>query len=156
MIVSWVGDMLVVGSKQSLDHLSNMLQDRIYSEDLGDLQEYLGLKLDRNEDELDITQPVLVKSFNDEFKLDGIKSRGTPEESGQVLFKSEADDLLKSEKKKDRRGVGKLLHMMRFSPPENVNATRELSKFMTSDTSKVHMKEMLEEMKYVVSTTQRG
>ena len=39
LIVSWVDDMLAVGSEESLTNLSVMLQDRIDCEDLGDLKE---------------------------------------------------------------------------------------------------------------------
>ena len=73
-----------------------------------------------------------------------------------MLVKNEADNLLESEKKKHRRGVEKILHIMRFSRPETVNATRDLSKFMTCVSNKAHMKAIPEEMKFVVSTPQRG
>ena len=54
------------------------------------------------------------------------------------------------------KGVGKLLHIMRFSRPEIVNETRELSKFMTEGTSQAHLQAMLEEIKYVADTPERG
>ena len=110
---------------------------------MGDLNECLGCKLDREGDYLHVTQPVLVKPLKDEFKLDGIKTRGTPTEAVQVLVKNNDNELSENEVKKFRRVVGKLLHAMRFSHPEIVNATRELSKFMTSGNSKEHLKAML-------------
>ena len=54
-----------------------------------------------------------------------------------------------------RSGVGKLLHMMRWSRPEILNSVRELSRFM-SGASKAHLKAMLRLMKYVVCTPERG
>ena len=44
LIVSWIDDMLAVGSEESLENLSTMLQDRIDYEDLGEIKEYLGCK----------------------------------------------------------------------------------------------------------------
>ena len=99
---------------------------------------------------------MLVKSLKDEFKLDEIKARKIPAEARQELVKNNSNECSESENKTCRRGVGKLLHLMRFNHPESVNATRELSKFMTSGTSKAHTKSMLEEMKYIVETPDRG
>ena len=64
----------------------------------------------------------------------------------------------KSEKviKYYRKRVGKLLHKMRFSRSEIVNTTRELSKFMTEETSLAHLQAMLEEMKYILRALERG
>ena len=75
LIVSWVDDMLAVGSEESLENLSIMLQDRIECEESGKLKEFLGCKLDREGDILLITQPMLVEALKDEFKLDKIKAR---------------------------------------------------------------------------------
>ena len=54
-----------------------------------------------------------------------------------------------------RTGVGKLLHMMRWTRPEIQNAVRELSKFMSGATL-VHYKAMLRVMSYCVATEHRG
>ena len=94
--------------------------------------------------------------MKDEFKLDNIKTIGTPSEAEQVLVKNNGNDLTENEVKTHRRGVGKLLYEMRFSFLETVNETRELSKFMTNGTSKAHVKEILEDMKYLVETSGRG
>jgi hypothetical protein len=54
-----------------------------------------------------------------------------------------------------RSGVGKLLHMMRWSRPEVLSAVRELSKHMTSATL-THLKAMYRVMTYCVNTKNRG
>ena len=69
-----------------------MLQDRIDCEDLGELKERLGRKRDREGDSLLITQPVLVKSLKDEFKLDEIKSHKIPAEAELALVKNNGND----------------------------------------------------------------
>jgi len=59
------------------------------------------------------------------------------------------------EQSKYRSGVGKLLHMMKWTHPEMLNAVCELSRFMM-DASWAHMKAMYRAMSYALSTPNRG
>jgi hypothetical protein len=67
----------------------------------------------------------------------------------------EGQELNQPEHKKFRSGVGKLLHMMRWSRPEIWNAVRELSRRM-SKCNNDHMKAMKRVMKYCVDHPERG
>jgi hypothetical protein len=60
------------------------------------------------------------------------------------------------EQTKYRSGVGKLLHVMRWSRPDIYNAVLELSRFMTNGASDAHMKSMKRVMEYWVDTEDRG
>jgi hypothetical protein len=60
-----------------------------------------------------------------------------------------------TEQFKYRSGVGKLLHMMRWSRPKILNATRELSRHMPG-ASLAHAKAMHRTMKYCIGTSKRG
>ena len=55
-----------------------------------------------------------------------------------------------------RKGVGKLLHLMKWSRPEILNAVHDLSRFMTAGASLAHKRAMEMVMKYAVSTPERG
>jgi hypothetical protein len=57
---------------------------------------------------------------------------------------------------KYRSGVGKLLHMIRFSRPETMNVVRELSRFMTVCAADAHTKALYRVMKYCLDTPERG
>ena len=57
--------------------------------------------------------------------------------------------------KKIRSGTGKLLHMMRWSRPDVLNAVRELSEHM-KEANLVHCKAMHRVMEYVMRTPKRG
>jgi hypothetical protein len=73
-----------------------------------------------------------------------------------VLVRDEVKDQVSyNEQKKYRSGVGKLLHMMRWSRPETLNSVRELSGFMQGAMS-AHLRAMLRVMKYCVGTSNRG
>jgi hypothetical protein len=96
---------------------------------LGELKEYVGCKIDRDYEgkSMKITQPVLIQSFKDEFDLPGIK-HPTPAAHGDQLCKEE-DVVMPSKHKEYRTGVGKLLHLMKYSRINCLNRIRELSRY---------------------------
>jgi hypothetical protein len=98
-------------------------------DDLGDMAVYVGCKIeqDQSEGSLKFTQPVLIQSFQDEFKLP-TENYETPAEPGKVLGPVlEGQELSPEEQSKYRSIVGKMLHLMRWSRPDVWNATREAS-----------------------------
>ena len=106
---------------------------------------------------LKMTQPVLLQSFNDEFNLpsDEVEPR-TPAEPGQVLMPCDVKEALDPKMQmKFQSGVGKLLHMMHWSCPDILNATRELSRHMKR-AAKRHMIGMYRVMRYCLATPERG
>ena len=48
--------------------------ERIDCDDVGEMKEYIGCKIDRKGGQLKLTQPVLLQSFIDEFHLPNDKS----------------------------------------------------------------------------------
>jgi hypothetical protein len=99
----------------------------------------------------------MMKSFKDEFNLDvhGMDPR-TPAEPGNVLKPPLQETTLeKKNQKLYRSGTGKLLHMMRWTRPDILNAVRELSRAMSGTTMR-HMQAMKRVMKYCVTTPERG
>jgi hypothetical protein len=82
-------------------------------DEAGELKEYIGCKIDINKDELtlQVTQPVLLQSFVDEFKLPDFNPV-TPAVSGETLHADEEVELLDvagHSNLKYQSGVGKLL-----------------------------------------------
>ena len=134
------------------------MMSRFDCDEVRELKEYIGCKLDWNEEKewIKITQPVVLQSLKDEFELSEGQNPLTPAEPGSVLTKEGEAELLKhKDQTKYRSGVGKLLHMMKWSRPEIANSIGELSTFMSAVTL-AHMKAMTRVMKYVVSTPERG
>ena len=104
------------------------------------------------------TQPVMVQSFCDEFDIEDAMKRppATPAEPGSVLLPAQPEDYVSSEKQSYYcSGVGKMLHMMRWSRPETYSSTRELSRSLKG-ASQLHIKAMHRQMAYVASTPDRG
>ena len=80
----------------------------------------------------------------------------TPAEPGTTLPQAEADDIVPKEKTTYyRKGIGKLLHMMRWSRPDVYNSVRDMSRHM-SGVASVHIRAMHRTMKHVVTTENRG
>jgi len=97
-----------------------------------------------------------LQSFTDEFKLPGGDFPITPAVSGHVL-RQEIQSLQvdMNEQRIYRSGTGKLLHMMKWSRPDNLNPVRDLSRFMKV-ASGAHMAAMYQVRKYSVGTPNRG
>ena len=100
---------------------------------------------------------VLMQSLADEFDLSaGAEPPRTPATPGRVLQKGRPEECMKEKDQSIyRSGVGKLLHMMKWTRPDILNAVRELSRFMMGAT-KAHMREMVRAMRYCVGTQNRG
>jgi hypothetical protein len=104
-----------------------------------------------------LNQPVLLQSFSDEFELPvGGETPRTPATPGTVLQKGEvSDEVDEKEKFTYRSGVGKLLHMMKWTRPETLNSICELTRFL-GVTARAHTAAMYRAMKYCVRTPNRG
>ena len=156
--ISWIDDCLVLGSKAGVKIAKAQMMERFDCDEVGNMDEYVGCKLERNWDEgwVKFLQPVLLQSYHDEFNLPDEKNPTTPAEPGQILMPcEESNGMAAKEQVMYRSGVGKLLHMMRWSRPDTLNAVRELSKNMEV-ASEAHLKAMQRTMRYCLATPERG
>jgi hypothetical protein len=88
-----------------------------------------------------------------------------PDERDTIFIPAEAGQVMKRASENEgagldgqgafRKGVGKLLHMMRWSRPDTFNAVRELSRNMTH-VATTHMKALYRVTKYCATTKDRG
>ena len=134
-----------------------LMQQEFKCEDGGILQEYVGCKIeyDPKVPIMKLTQPVLIKSLVDEFGVNKMgRESSVPATAGTVLNRNEEEGT-EVDKTRMRSGVGKLLHLVRWSRPEIFNAVRELTR-VTSVASKAHLNAMKKCMTYCVETKQRG
>jgi hypothetical protein len=156
--LSWVDDCLVAGKKNGVYEAKAAMMDRFDCDDIGELKEYIGCKIDYDKEEgsMKITQPVMIQSFEDEFKLPEGKASNTPAIPGSVMTEGEEKDQVGTDEQSTyRSGLGKLLYMMRWSRPEIQNAVRELSRH-AGKALRSHLMAMFRVMKYCGSTPDRG
>jgi hypothetical protein len=156
--MSWVDDCLVAGNQKAVAMAKPQMKDRFDCDDIGELKEHVGCKVDVNKRErsVTLTQPVLLQSHTDEFNLSEERAPRTPAIAGDVLMRGEVKDQISAQDQKTyRSGVGKLLHMMRWSRPGCLNSVRELSRFMQG-AMEAHMKAMHRTMKHCVGAPNQG
>ena len=125
-------------------------------DDIGEVNKYVGCKVTRSASSIKLTQPVLLQSYVDEFDLTQIRPPRTPSVPGSTLHKGNDEATLNGATLRTyRSGVGKLLHMTRWTRPDIMNSVRELSRFMTGALL-AHMAAMHRVMAYCVATPNRG
>lgn len=84
--LSWVDDCIVMGPQGSVLIAKEEMKKQFDCEDIGEIIEYIGCKVDYDKDErwVKLTQPVLMQSFTDEFDLPDEAAPKTPAPGGQV------------------------------------------------------------------------
>jgi hypothetical protein len=88
VVISWIDDLLIVGKKEMVEATRKQFNERFECDDVGEMTEYIGcnIEYDQEQKQIKVTQPVLIQSFVDEFKIDPKYKPSTPAEPGSVLF----------------------------------------------------------------------
>ena len=153
-----VNGCFVCGNMKLVLEEKEKFKQQFECDEVRELVEYMACKIDYKPGEglMKFTQPVLLQSFTDEFKLPGGDFPITPAVPGDVLRQGDPESAVDmSEQRIYRSGTGKLLHMMKWSRPDILNPVRDLSRFM-KEASGAHMAAMYRVMKYCVGTPNRG
>jgi hypothetical protein len=150
-------DCLMMGPQVEILKVRDGLLSQFECDDVGEMLEFVGCKVERKPGYLRlITQPFLIQSFEDEFDLPDGRALRTPAEPNSVLPFIDNDDMMPSSHMTYyRSGVGKLLHLTRWSRSESWNAIRDLTRHMSKATGH-HITAMHRVMKYVLSTRNQG
>jgi hypothetical protein len=60
LIVSWIDDNLFIESKKAVEKAKEELMERFGCKECGDLDEYMGCKIEWTENSLKFTPPILI------------------------------------------------------------------------------------------------
>ena len=135
IILSWIDNLLIFGKREGVLHYKIKITDLIDCDDIGPLTDYIGNKIELNRDEhwVRLTQPVLLRSFKDEFTFSGPnKCPKTPAIPGSVLQAGTPEEGISAKEQKTYcSGVGKLLFLVKWSRPDVLNSVHDLSQFMS-------------------------
>jgi hypothetical protein len=141
VILLWVDDFAMFGPDELVPGIKNELLSLFNCKDVGEMKEYVGYRIERDRENglIRLTQPVKIQKFVDEYGTDIISNRvlSTPAEPGSVLKKEgidDDDDLLSPKDQARYRSATAvlLLHMMRWSRAEVLNAVQNCSRYMQS------------------------
>ena len=159
IILSWIDDLLIFGKCEGVIHYNKMIADLIDCDDIGPLTDYIGNKIEFIHDEhwVRLTQPVLLRSFKDEFTFSKPhKCPKTPAVPGSVLrARTPEESISAKEQKTYRSGVGKLLFLMKWSRPDVLNSVCNLSRFM-SCACPAHVMAMERIMQFCLCSKDKG
>jgi hypothetical protein len=100
-----VDDCLVAGDKREVEAAKEQMKIQFECDDQGELNEYVGCNIDRDEDSVKFTRPVLIQSYEDEFELNKARTEFTPAEQGKVLMKYEPGTELGGARSKPSTGA---------------------------------------------------
>jgi hypothetical protein len=147
----------MTGVDSDLINLKQDIMNSVECDDGGELKEYVGCKIDHDKEKstLKITQPVLLQSFKDEFAIEGSEFPNTPGVPLKPLQLGKEPPVTGDRRTYYRSGVGKLMHLKRWSRPEMANAVRDLSRY-NGDGSEEHIYAMHRAMRYALGTPKRG
>jgi hypothetical protein len=93
--ISWVDDCLVAGKKKGVLIVKGQMTARFDCEEIGEVDEYVGCKVERNyeENSIKLTQPVMLQTFVDEF-LPNSPAPNTPATPCNALVKADPTDCI--------------------------------------------------------------
>src|SRR4051812_38370595 len=82
VLIVWVDDMLIVGSGSQIDHHKEALRKRFTIKDLGAVQHFLGMKIERNraDRQIELHQSVYIESVLQRFRMAESNPLSTPME----------------------------------------------------------------------------
>jgi hypothetical protein len=163
VILLWVDDFAIFGPDELVPGIKNHLLPLFNCKDAGEMNKYVGCRIKRDLENgwIRLTQPVKIQKFVDEYGIDIISNQvpSTPAERGSVLKKEGIDDdddlLSPKDQARYRSATAVLLHMMRWSRAEVMNAVQDCSRYMQS-ARKSHNKALNRVRMYFVGTPLRG
>lgn len=159
---SFIDDCINAGKRDRVREAKRKMFRKFECEDVGELREYVGIKIDRDYENgaMRLTQPVTLQSLEDEFDIpeDG-EDPSLPAAAGSILKKTvkeeESRPLTEEEHNQYRKGVGKLQWLRTGTREEISNRVRELSQKLANPTE-ADLQAMYRVMRYLLATKNRG
>ena len=156
--LTWIDDKLCIANKGSIKSEKNKLMQHFKCDDVGEVKDYIGCKIDFDEKmrSLKMTQPVLVQSLSDEFEdIPQGKAPLVPAKPGDILTAGDVETLSAEMHTRYRMGVGKLMYLAKHSRPDINNAVRDLARHSHAP-NQGHWNAMCYCIRYVRATPERG
>ena len=66
---TWVDDNIIVGPKELVETKRKKIANHIEIDDIGELEEFVGCKVERKGNSVRLMQPVIMQSFVDKFEV---------------------------------------------------------------------------------------
>jgi hypothetical protein len=137
IFIVYTDDTILMGSDQKeIERLVKKIESIFKIEDQGNLSDYLGMKVTKNEDgSMEWTQPNLINSILKELGLieqkssNAATSRTTPANSTVILTSHEEDNDHDNSKFNYRQVIGKMLYLEKSTRPDISCAVHQCARF---------------------------
>jgi hypothetical protein len=124
-------------------------------DDQGDIEDYLGVNVERVGDTFVLTQPQLIDQIIEDLALEGSRPKPIPALSTRPLIRDENEPRAKDIKYNYRSIVGKLNFLEKSTRPDISYATHMVARF-SEDPRESHHAAILHIGQYLLSTRARG
>jgi hypothetical protein len=156
----FVDDIIITGNEQKLiDEIKDLLKGKYVMQDLGELNQLLGMNIIRKDNKLMISQQVHIQRLIDNYDLSKIYTSKIPtpvDTYAQVINTALDDKNNEIDNETDYRSIiGSLMYLANCSRPDIANITRYLSSFV-SNPRKIHIVMVMKVLKYLQSTITMG
>lgn len=129
-ILIYVDDILVTGNKNEVQRTINLLEQHFKAKDLGEVQNFLGMKIIRGEDNMKIEQTQFIEKLLKNFDMQSCKNKYTPMEKGFLVDeKNEVIDV------PYRQLIGGLMYLSTTSRPDITYSLSYLSRYLDKPTA---------------------
>jgi hypothetical protein len=158
LYVLYIDDSLVTSSSErDLDQaLSDMKQVGLDLTIEGDLGDFLGVQIDRQQDTVHLSQPHLIEQILKDVGLDqaNVATKSTPASTSKVLSRH-SDSEPFDQHFNYRSVIGKLNHLERCTRPDISQAVHQCARFM-SDPKKEHGQAIVWLCRYLAGNRDKG
>ena len=140
IIAVWVDDLIILGKDlSSIDKVKEGLRAEFEMKDLGELQYFLGIQVqrDRSKRQLHINQSGYINSILERFGMEDSKPAPTPIATGTTLYKAMDGDAL-VDLKPYQSLVGSQMYAMLCTRPDIAYAISQVSQHSSAPTATHH------------------
>nr|GFA06721.1 zinc finger, CCHC-type [Tanacetum cinerariifolium] len=153
IICLYVNDMLIFGSDQNqVDKTKKFLSSRFSMKDMGEVDVIFGIKINRENKEIVITQSHYIEKILNKFNREDCSPMSTPMDPLEKLKLNTGKPVDQLEYS---RAIGCLMYAMTSTRPDIAYAVGRLSRF-TSNPSRQHWKAITRIFKYLRGTINYG
>jgi hypothetical protein len=157
-IVTWlliyVDDIVITGNSSShISHVKEVLQEEFKMKDLGELRYFLGVELDRKDNEMTLTQHKYTIDILNKAGMSQCKPINTPSVLNSKLRALDGSDAYPNPR--FYRSIVGMLQYLTFTRPDIVYAVNQVSQFMHAPTEE-HMEAVKRILRYLKATLGDG
>lgn len=158
-VVAYVDDLLVIGSKVSVDKVKKLISKHLTITDLGQCSSFLGIKMNRRDDGLFLSQGAYTSRVLEMAKMSDCKPTSTPLPMAHSLYRKRVTSTEKERQEMTsipyRQVLGSLIYLSTRTRPDISTAVSMLGKFQADPTIK-DWKALKHLLRYLKGTLQYG